>query len=130
MSLKPPDAATAAAAAREPLAALGARAGSTSCWPQGRPVFVDFTAAWCVTCQYNKKHHAGQRRCAGRLRRAARWRCCAPTGRGATRPSPPRWPRWAATACRCTCCTRPGRAPVVLSEILSVDEVRAALAAV
>ena len=78
----------------------GSRAGSTRSWPRGQPVFVDFTAAWCVTCQYNKKTTLAQRRRAGRpggqeRRPAARRLDPARPGHHA-----PRSASWAAAACR------------------------------
>ena len=93
---------------------------------QGRPVFVDFTAAWCVTCQYNKRTtladqavlSAFQAKNVVLLR--ADW----------TKRDP------AITAALASLrrngvpvyvLHRSGRPPVVLSEVISVDEVRAAL---
>ena len=95
---------------------------------EGRPVFVDFTAAWCVTCQYNKKatlNNAAvladfEARNVALLR--ADW----------TRQDP-------AITAALTALGRSGvpvyvlhvagKAPVVMTEILRAEEIRAALAA-
>jgi len=95
---------------------------------QGRPVFVDFTAAWCVTCQYNKQTTLAD---AGLLaefdtRRVALLRA------DWTRRDPAITAALAAlgrSGVPVYVLQAPGRAPVVLTEILGRDEVRAALGA-
>lgn len=93
----------------------------------GRPVFVDFTAAWCVTCQYNKKTTLADANVLADLQAKnvallrADW----------TRRDP------AITAALASLGRsgvpvyvfyRPGKPPVVLTEVISVDEVRATIA--
>ena len=94
----------------------------------GRPVFVDFTAAWCVTCQYNKKTTLANADVLADLAGKnvallrADWTRRDPHITAALsqlgRSGVPVYVFYA-----------PGRAPVVLTEVLSVDEMRRTIAA-
>ena len=96
---------------------------------EGRPVFVDFTAAWCVTCQYNKRSTLADASVMADfadknvlLLRADWTRRDAAISAELSRLGRSGVPVYALYA--------PGaNAPRLLSEILSVDEVRGQLAA-
>lgn len=95
---------------------------------EGRPVFVDFTAAWCVTCQLNKRTTLGDDKLLAdwRARQVvllrADWtrRDAAITGalRALGRTGVPVYALYAPGA----------REPQLLSELLTVSEVREAMA--
>ena len=55
---------------------------------EGRPVFVNMTAAWCVTCLVNERVALSHPGGAHGLRRAPAWSISRATGRGRTPPSP------------------------------------------
>ena len=94
---------------------------------QGRPVFVDFTAAWCVTCQYNKKTTLANAEVLAALDAArvqtlrADW-----TRRDATISA--ELQKLGRSGVPVYVLQAPGKPPIVLSEILSVDDIMQALA--
>jgi thiol:disulfide interchange protein/DsbC/DsbD-like thiol-disulfide interchange protein len=93
---------------------------------QGRPVFVDYTAAWCVTCQYNKRTTLAE----GDVLAAFVQRNVALLRADWTRRDPAitaELTKLGRSGVPVYVLLAPGQAPVVLSELLSTQEVLNAL---
>ena len=95
---------------------------------EGRPVFVDYTAAWCVTCQYNKKTTLANAEVLAAMDAArvqtlrADW-----TRRDATISA--ELQKLGRSGVPVYVLLAPGREPVVFSEVLGAAELKDALAA-
>ncbi len=93
----------------------------------GQPVLVDFTAAWCVTCQYNKKTTLAHKDVLADFDAKkvvllrADWTRRDPAITAALQ-------QLGRNGVPVYVVYKPGSPPVVMSEILSVDEVRGVLA--
>ena len=95
---------------------------------EGRPVFIDFTAAWCVTCQYNKKTTLAD----ASVLAAFDGKKVAMLRADWTRQDPKITAALAAlgrNGVPVYVLQAPGKAPMVLTEILGKDEIKGALAA-
>ena len=91
-------------------------------------MFVDFTAAWCVTCQVNKRLVLNDADGQVGVRENATWRWCGPTGRAAIPQITQALAALGRHGVPVYVLYRPGKSPLLLPEVLQPGLVHDALA--